>query len=86
MGVDAAPGAVDLLDIFGIDDFPRRPLGVDLSMIYQDQAIAVLRRQVQIMKSYYDGQIIIKAKVLNQVEDFNLVIDIQIRCRLIQED
>jgi len=36
MGIDAALDSVDLLDIPGIDDLPRCPLGMNLSVIYQD--------------------------------------------------
>ena len=50
VGVDAAPGAVDIFDVLCINNLKRSPLGMDPAMIYQDQTVAVLGSQVQVMQ------------------------------------
>jgi hypothetical protein len=76
MGVNTVLGAIDLPDVFIGDDLRRDALGVDTPGVNQKKAVAILRRQVEVVDGGQDGEIIFRAEPPDEVENLHLPADI----------
>ena len=57
----------------------------DVPVLEHDQAITELRCQVEVMQYSYNGEVMLPAQIMKKLQDLNLVINVQIRCRLIEQ-
>jgi hypothetical protein len=85
VGINAYFGSVNPLDIRRCEYVEWRAFSADSSSIEHDHPIAVLGSKVQIMQSDNDGQTLLPAQALDQIENLDLMVYIQIGGGLVKE-
>ncbi len=78
-------GAVGDADASLGDDLFRPPFGHHPSLRHEDQLIAVLAGQVEVVQHDERGEIALRGEPPGEVEDLDLMVDIEMRGRLVEE-
>jgi hypothetical protein len=77
--------AVNSEDILFREDFRGSTDRENCAFIHQDDAVGILRSDIEIMADHYDQDPLVARKLLEKAGYPQLMLDVQIGCRLVEE-